>query len=116
MQIMKIAASWSAAQAVAEAALQAAWQAHSAGSYTSVEQLEAAHDRAAKAAEDLVLALLPLKPQTATEAATKFGILLHQYGDGAGGIDSPAPIIAFLDDLEDLARNQLPARPQQRAA
>lgn len=102
MQVSQLAARWSAAQSVAEAAFlrvqTAEWQGQDAG------DLERQFDCHAARADAIADTIAIAQPATIEEAALKFRILLQRYGDGHGGLDQAEPIFAFLDDLESLAQ------------
>lgn len=104
MQITQLAASWSAEQAKADAAFQAVQAAEQAG--RNPDALAEAFDRQAGKADDLADTIAAMTARTAAEAAAKFRILLQRYGDGQGGFDQAEPIVAFLADLEELARRE----------
>jgi hypothetical protein len=69
-----------------------------------VPGLDQAANRVSLQAQRLGQRIAASEPSTAKEAALKFGVLLSLHGDGEAGIDDPAPIRAFLQDLEHLAR------------
>lgn len=117
--ITTLAPAWSAAQAAADllgsstvSAEECAARLHPCGwsgqrdaidAAFGVETLERAFDQAARASEALATQIAALRPNDTAEAAVKFAALLKLYGDGQGGIDQPAPIFAFLEDLQRLA-------------
>ena len=68
-----------------------------------VEMLDHAFNAADVIAERLAERVAAIAPHNPAEAAIKFAALLRLYGDGQGGFDQPAPVIAFLGDLERLA-------------
>lgn len=68
-----------------------------------VPGLEGTVNTAFWAAASIAEKIAARTPSTAQEAAYKFGVLLKHYGNGTGGFDDPAPIRAFLADLEHLA-------------
>jgi hypothetical protein len=73
-----------------------------------VPALDQTVNAAGRRAKDLAERIAAIRPETAQDAALKFAVLLSRYGDGHGGIDEPEPIIAFLGDLEHLARLEWP--------
>lgn len=64
---------------------------------------EKAWDHAVIAAQLIADKIVAIRPATVSEAALKYGVLIERYGDGQGGFDDPAPVRAFLADLEHLA-------------
>lgn len=104
MQITTLATSWAAEQAKADAAFQRLQAAELAGH--DFAQLDEAFDRQSGVADDLADTIAGTRPRTVAEAASKFRILLQRYGDGQGGLDDAEPIVAFLADLEELARRE----------
>lgn len=104
MQLMKLAASWSAEQAIADAAFRQVQAAELAGN--DAEALAQTFDRQSGRADDLAETIAAMSVKSAAEAAAKFRILLQRYGDGAGGFDQAGPIFAFLADLEALAARE----------
>lgn len=87
------------------AAARTLWEAQvrAIGSAFGVPALDQAANLAFKAAAQIAAKILAMRPTSAAEAALKFGVLLERCGDGRGGIDEPAPVRAFLDDLQHLA-------------
>ncbi|MDO8379214.1 hypothetical protein [Phenylobacterium sp.] len=68
-----------------------------------VPGLDAAADRAQRAANCVAELALAIRPATAAEAALKFRILLAHYADGRGGFDQPEKVQSFQADLDHLA-------------
>jgi hypothetical protein len=56
--------------------------------------------------DDLADRIAAMRPADAIEAALKFGVLLHRFGDGPGRIGDAGPFFAFQADLDQLARSQ----------
>ena len=104
MQITTLATSWAAEQAKADAAFRQVQAAEQAG--RNPDALAEAFDRQAGRADDLADTIAATPARNASEAAAKFRILLQRYGDGQGGFDQAEPIVAFLADLEELARRE----------
>lgn len=68
-----------------------------------VPALFEAFNRSSFHAQHLADRVLEMTPQTPTELALKFAVLLKRCEDGAGGIDEAGPVFRFMEDLERLA-------------
>lgn len=67
-------------------------------------RLESISNQAWSTVEAIASRVLALRPTSAEEAALKYEIMLTTVRDHEGKIDDPAPVFAFLADLEHLAK------------
>jgi hypothetical protein len=56
-----------------------------------------------RAAATIADRILATHPATVADAAFKFQVVLARCGDGQGRIEDAAPVLAFLEDLQNLA-------------
>lgn len=80
------------------------YQARRIDAELGVTALDEACNDAFRIAGKIADRLLAMHPTTIQEATLKYAILLERNSDGTGGFDTPAPVFAFLHDLELVAQ------------